>query len=356
MNRIDEVNAKHETLRQIMAARDADSILLRRPRNIAWFTGGSDPSIDVSNEAGSYGILVLPEGRLVVANNIEEPRLHAEEAFEALGFEFHSTPWYAEEPPTTPRMATDEGDIEADIQKQRWVLMEPEQERLRALGRDAAAAIEEAARAVQPGDTEFEIASRLDAACRRRGGVALVTLIGTDERISQFRHPFATGKRLERYAMLVTCMRRHGLVVSATRLVHIGPAPDELHAALQRIASIDAAVMLATQPGRTLGDAFDDLIAAYTAHREAGQWTLHHQGGLAGYAARERIAVPGDPTIIQVGQAFAWNPSIVGCKSEDTMLLVPGGFEIVTEASEMFPTVEVAVGTRVIRRPGILEL
>jgi hypothetical protein len=48
-------------------------------------------------------------------------------------------------------------------------------------------------------------------------------------------------------------------------------------------------------------------------------------GGSIGYAARERIATPGDKTPIRPGMAFAWNPSAVGYKAEQTLYLDQDG-------------------------------
>ena len=237
-----------------------------------------------------------------------------------------------------------------------WVLGEDEQIRYRALGADTAAALEEAIRAAQPGESEWQIASRLDAACRKRGGLAIVNLVATDDRIAQFRHPYITDKPLDKLVMMVVCMRRGGLVAAGTRIAYFGALPDALRDKQDKVAAIDAAGMSATRPGRTLGDVFAALQAAYTSQGEGDQWKLHHQGGMIGYASREHIATPGDPTVIEAGQAFAWNPSIVGCKSEDTILLGVDGFEIVTQASEDWPSIEVGIGGQTIRRPAILEL
>ena len=38
-------------------------------------------------------------------------------------------------------------------------------------------------------------------------------------------------------------------------------------------------------------------------------------------------------------QAFAWNPSITGAKSEDTVLCTPGGVEVLTAHSQEWPSV-----------------
>ncbi len=356
MNRLDEINFKHDCLRDVLHHHQADGLWLRRTRNLAWFTAGADASIPTDSESGAYSILVTPDKRIVYTTNIEAARLKAEDRLQDFGFDYAECPWHQDNVPHLPHLLTDDNAVEAEIQQLRCVLTEGEQERLRALGRDAAAALDEAIRAARPGDTEYQLAARLDAACRARGGLAVVNLIGTDERISQFRHPLPTMKRLDKYAMIVVCMRRGGLIVSGTRLAYFGALPAELAAKARKVAYIDAAAMVASQPGRTLGDAFSDILAAYHEQGETDQWKLHHQGGLAGYIARERIAGPGDGTLIREYQALAWNPSIVGCKSEDTILVTNDGFEIVTAAPDGWPVIEVEVKGQTVRRPGILEV
>jgi antitoxin VapB len=354
MNRLEEINVKHDQIRALLERRQADSLWLRRTRNLGWITAGADASIPADSEYGAYSVLVTREKRAVYTTNIEATRLHAEENFEALGFEYVEYPWH--QPQTPAHTLVDEGEVESDIQQMRWVLNAGEIERYRVLGQDAAAALDEAIRAIRPGDTEFQLAARLDAACRARGGLAVVNLVGTDERISRFRHPLPTHKRLDKYAMIVVCMRRGGLIVAGTRLAHFGALPPELREKAAKIAAIDAAVLAASRPGRTLGEVFADLQAAYAAQGETDQWLYHHQGGPTGYIARERVAAPGDPTVIRAGMALAWNPSIVGCKSEDTILVNEGGFEIVTAAPAGWPMIAVEVGGQTIQRPGILEL
>lgn len=354
MNRLQEVEHKHNLVKGIMEKNRADALWIRRTRNLAWITAGADASIPADSDYGVYSVLITPKQRIIYTNNIEITRLRAEENFEALGFDFAEFQWYTSMMPDYPRLFADEGSMEQDMQRLRWVLLEPEKERYRQLGKDIAAAIEAAARAVQKGDTEFEIAARLDAECRKRGALAVVNLVAVDERIANFRHPLPTFKKLEKVAMLVVCARRNGLIVAATRFAVCGNVPDGLNEKIQKIAAIDAAAIVASRPGRTLGEVFADIQAAYAAQGEADQWKLHHQGGLTGYAARERIATPDDPTVLQANQALAWNPSIVGAKSEDTILIDDKGFEIVTAGD--FPKVKVEVGGQVIERPAAIEV
>ncbi len=357
MDRLQEIEVKHNRLRELLIRHHADGIWLQRTRNIAWLTAGADASIPADSETGAYSVFVTADKREIYSNNIEITRLRAEENFESLGFSFHEFPWHTAENPAGAHLVVDTSSlIEQDMQKLRLVLVEGEQERYRALGQDAAAALNEAIRAVRPGDTEFEIASRLDAACRARGGLAVVNLVATDERISKFRHPLATSKKLEKYAMVVVCMRRGGLIVSGTRLAYLGKLPAEIAEKANKCAAIDTAVMVATKPGRALSDVFADLQSAYAAQGEDDQWNYHHQGGPTGYIAREWIVSPGDTRLVQANVAFAWNPSVVGCKSEDTILVGENGFEILSDAASDWPMIDVNVGGQIVKRPGILEI
>ncbi|MBE2268798.1 MAG: M24 family metallopeptidase [Anaerolinea sp.] len=357
MSRLAEIDHKHDQLRALLTRLNADALWIQKTHNISWITAGANPAIVADNPTAPYSVIITADKRQIVTDNIEAPRIRAEEGFEELGFEFVVSPWYARQPPSLPNMISDQQDtVEPEMQKLRWVLGEEEKVRYRALGRDAAAALEGAIRTVRPGDSEWQIAARLDAGCREWGGMAVVNLVATDERVSKFRHPYITDKRLERYVMIVVCMRRGGLVVAATRLAHFGKLPQEIADGARRVARVDAAGYVATLPGRTLGDVLADIQQAYADVGEADQWRNHHQGGLIAYRPRERNATPNDPTMIQAGQAFAWNPSIVGSKSEDTILLGDRDFEIVTAASSDFPMIDVHIGGRTIRRPGVLEL
>lgn len=86
----------------------------------------------------------------------------------------------------------------------------------------------------------------------------------------------------------------------------------------------------ATVPGATLGDVLRAAQAAYEKYGFADEWTQHHQGGPTGYLTREERATPESKTIIRLNQAFAWNPTIAGTKSEGTTLLTEQGPEVIT--------------------------
>jgi Xaa-Pro aminopeptidase len=224
-------------------------------------------------------------------------------------------------------------EVSAAIAELRAVLDPDAVQRLRGVGRDATAAMAEAAATVHPGMSEFEAAAALDAACRRRGMSATVLLAAADERIRQHRHPVAVGEPIERRAMLVASAQRGGLYANLTRIVDLEPPDEELVRRMTACEEILARMRdEATRPGRTLAEAFGDCQRFYAEAGYPDEWMRHHQGGTTGYGSREVIATPSTPDPIRPGQAFAWNPSIAGAKAEETFLLGEAGPEVIAGA------------------------
>jgi len=118
--------------------------------------------------------------------------------------------------------------------------------------------------------------------------------------------------------------------VALTRIRDLEAPVADLSRRIAAVDEVQAAMHAATRPGGTFGDVFAAAQAAYTATGYSEEWRDHHQGGSIGYQPRERIALPGDPTRIQPGMAFAWNPSIAGAKAEETIVLVDGRANAVT--------------------------
>ncbi len=59
------------------------------------------------------------------------------------------------------------------------------------------------ARAVRPGQAEYQIAGLLAHEAESRGVQAIVNIIAADERVFAFRHPLPTAKKLDRHAIAV---------------------------------------------------------------------------------------------------------------------------------------------------------
>jgi antitoxin VapB len=360
-----EFAEKRRRIDEFLDTHQLNGLLLVRSSSWSWASCGREANIAANSETAFGALLFTRERQYLLADRIELPRLLAEEVGD-LPFEPVEYPWHTKQRRDKLAMQLAGGPLGADvlidgaaflageIGRMRIDLTPAEQERFRNLGQRAGAAVEAAARSITPGMSELELAGVLALETFRRGAVPVVTLIATDDRVRRFRHPAATAKTLDRYAMLVLCARQCGLVASATRLVHFGPLPDDLRDRAIACARIDAAVHAATRPGATLGAVFAALQAAYAAAGFPDEWLDHHQGGVAGYENRELLGLPQSPFVVCAGQAYAWNPSIAGVKSEDTILVTKDSHEVLT-ATGQWPSIPVEIGGRTVHRPAILE-
>jgi Xaa-Pro dipeptidase len=332
---------RRQRLLDLMDRRGLGGIVLRRPANFAWYTNGADNRVDRSQPWGVADVLVTPFGETVVTTTIEAPHMREEQTPE-LPVEEH--PWHLPGDATLHELAdgarlgadapVDGAErLDEEIVQLRRVLDEDAIERLRGIGADASAALAEAGETVVSGIDELELAANIAAACRRRGLTAPVLLAACDARIDRYRHAIPFVGRVERRAMLVVSVERGGLFANLTRFVELDDRPLELERRAAACEEILARMREeATRPGRTLADAFEDCTRFYAEAGYPGEWRLHHQGGTTGYLSREIIATPQTRDRIEIGNAFAWNPSITGFKSEETFVLTPAGPEVVTGA------------------------
>jgi Xaa-Pro aminopeptidase len=332
---------RREELRDLMDRLGLGALLMRRPANFAWYTGGADNRVDHADPLGVAAILLTLEDEYVLTDNIETPRMREEET---PGFEVVEHPWH-EDPAGTLRALTGDSplgadfpagnaqEVSAEISPLRYVLDADAIERYRRLGADAAEAISETAVSLEPSTSEHEAAANLAASCWRRGMFSPVLLAASGERMDRYRHPIPHGGALGRRTMLVVCAERGGLYANLTRIVYF-EEPDRETARRQEACDTILRRMReeATRPGRTLADALADCRRFYAAEGFPDGWRDHHQGGMTGYASREIVATPETRQEIEVGQAFAWNPSLRGAKAEETFVLTGNEPEVVARA------------------------
>jgi Xaa-Pro aminopeptidase len=338
---VNEYTRKLEIIRAWMTDHNVGGLYLQSVGSFAWATCGAASYINTASTNGLASLLITHDRKYMITTNIEAPRLELEEGLAAQGWESIIIAWHESHDAVADlgrglKLASDgfypgASDLSAELARLRANLTPEEGNRFRDLGKCCAQTMHWASESVRPGQTEYEIAARLAAEAEKQGVQAIVNLIATDERISSFRHPLPTSKKLDRYAMLILCGRKDGLVCSLTRLVHFGPISEDLKRKAAACAKIDAAFIKSTRPGQTLGDIFEKAVSKYAAAGYPDEWRKHHQGGASGYEPREYLAVPGSPDRVIAGQAYAWNPSITGYKSEDTILVGEVYNEILTE-------------------------
>ena len=365
MNRTQEFEVKVDRLRQLMDREKVSGILLRGRDNFAWLSAGGLSYISKASEGGVGALLVTAEKTCLVADNIEHARF-LEEELVGLPLASIEYPWHdpaaqmnaVREAVGGGKFAADLGEADVDlaeaIKAARTPLIEPEIKRYFAHGQTTTRITEAACRQIKPGMTENDVAAMVIDQFERIDARVPVCLIASDERIDKRRHPRPTPKRIDQRVMVVVCAEKGGLWTNLTRFVNFVPVSDELKIKHRAVCQVDATANAATQPGRTLGMVFADIVAEYDRQGFGEQWQLHHQGGTTGYNGRDHFANPAAAQVVHENQAFAWNPSITGTKSEDTMLLTPQGIQWITEPGDEWPVVEIERDGVVMRRAGIL--
>ena len=200
------------------------------------------------------------------------------------------------------------------------------------------------ARAPGPEERGGEVAAGLGGARAPRGMGSRGALVGGSDRGRAYRHYIPTRAEVGSYALLSVTAERGGLHASATRTVAFDGAPEWLadrhHAAMR----VEATAIGATREAAVAGggesvpgvdaDVFDAIVDAYDDVGEPGEWRNHHQGGAAGFAGREWIATPDGDEPVEAPMAYAYNPTVRGAKSEDTVLVTDDGVEVLTRTGE----------------------
>jgi len=359
-----ELEIKLKKVRIFMDENGYGGVLFGAQPNFSWLTCGGDNQIIHGAEIGFVNILVTGDGLYIITNNIEMPRVLAEEVrvkrFKNLEYVWteNGLKKMVDELSGGRRIASDysfpgavnEG---SSLGLLRVPLTEAEVERYRKLSRICADAMDETMSEIKPGMSEFEIQGVIGGKLLSKGVYPVVLLVGADERIFHFRHPMPTEKKLKRYCMVVICARRWGLILNMTRLVHFGVPPDEIKSRYQSLHRVDMAYITATKPGNTMNDVFLAGKKAYADEGFPGEEFKHFQGGTCGYLTREVGLSPGGRYVIQDGEIFAHNPTITGTKIEDSILVRGKKFEVLT-LSDKWPSVEVEYGGVILRRPEIL--
>jgi Xaa-Pro aminopeptidase len=347
-----------------MERENLNGVRLRGVDWFSWATAGGSSVVILTAEVGVAEILVTRERALVLTNEIESGRMKHEEI--GRDYEVVSSAW--DDPQALDRIARDftgGGAVASDrprgterplppaIAAMKLRLCAEETVRYRKLGADSAEAMTDALLRAQPGWSEWRLAAEGARELMLRGIHPTLVLVGGEERVEHYRHPFPTAKNLGGRAMMVFCARRHGLYANLTRFISFREPTALENERMSVVAQIESAAFTASVPGTSLPEAYAAIKDAYGRAGYEEETAKQHFGGTTGYLSRESFARPQSEgeiaPVIRDHTAVAWNPTLPGSKIEDTVLVTDGGLEILT-VDARWPTFE--LGGR--RRPQVL--
>ena len=362
-----EIQEKLMRLREVIKNRNLSALLLKRHVNFSWLTAGGTNVLCIAQDIGISSVLVTRDGSYVIASNIEAPRMKQEEKVCEKGFEIIEYPWYEGNEMKVVREICEGGPIGCDISLEetqnvssevnrcRYQLLEAEKERYLWLGREVSFVLEEVLCGAYPGLFESEIAAEIAFKLWEKRIEPIGFQVAADERAYQFRHPVAFQNPVRKLLLVSVMARYAGLVTTVTRMVHFGIPSQEFLKQYRDNVRIECEMIALSQPGN---QALLPLKRAVELYEELGyheEWKHHHQGGAMGYLPRDYRVDFNCEEIILENQAFCWNPSIAGTKSEDGFIATSSGPLFITHPVR-FPILDFEVKGFHFRRPDLLVL
>lgn len=357
-----ELKIKWERIKNLLERENLTGILISKVSNFAWFTGGKINYVGLHTEKGAVSLFITKDKIYLISNNIEYPRIKEEELgdieFEPVIFNwFENSEAESLKKLTNGKIGTDMPYLDffhVDLETLHFPLTDEEIERYKILGRETSEVITEVAKEIYPGQREIEIAGLISYKLWERNIIPVVNLVAADERIEKYRHPIPTVNKIKKYVMIVVCGRRSGLIVSLTRIVHFGKISDDLKKKHNAVCLVDAVYINSTCKGKRIDEVFREGLKTYEKMGFPNEWKKHHQGGLTGYMTRYFRASEKIKQEIFENQSYAWNPSITGTKSEDTIITTDGYPVIITE-DKNWPLLSIILDGKEVLRPDILE-
>lgn len=332
-----------EVIRKWLRKHNYSGIILSRRDNYAWLTKGAQNHVLSCSEYGIAYYLITDREVIVMADSSDIARIAKEQnPLNAFPVEI---PWYEtagtyilkfmanEEWVSDTRIAGTKN-VQNELVELRLHLSENEVNVYREIGAICAETVESVCQEIRVGQTEKEVAAMLKAACLKQEITPGCVLVGADERILNYRHPMPTDKKINQSVMVVLGSEKKGLNISMTRMVHFGKVSDEIRERYAQTQHIFACMQLMMKAGMTYQEYFEKIKQLYASAGYPEEWKKHHQGGPTGYACREYVITPGDKRRIKARQAYAWNPTIQGTKSEETTYFNGKEVEILTKTKK----------------------
>ena len=335
IERLNDFRSKVQDLRDIINSKKTEGLKIDSQKNFSYLTGGNG-YIGFASTASCATIIVTLKKLYLVANNIESQRLYEEQLDKNKDVVIMEYPWYEESKKqelisqiVEEKKLLDEAEVADEISSLRTKLSDHNKEELRILCKESAIIVENICKDLNADITENELAGEISKRLWEANIEPITILIGFDERAEKYRHPVFVGNKLKNYALVAICTRRNGLICSLTRNVLL-TSDDKMIEKHEKCAYVDAVFTSNIVAGEKLSDVFLKGVSAYEEVGYEGEYKHHHQGGLTGFMAREIKANVDTHHLIRVGEAYAFNPSIQGAKTEDTVLLTDNELEVLT--------------------------
>lgn len=326
-------------------------MILERQDDFAWYTGGSSNQVVIGTEIGFGLLLITRKQTFLVAQVMDGPRI-MEEELSGISIEPVFVRWYeksrrdkAAELAKGMRVIADVPVPGADyqlgaIQALHYPLTGSEICKCRRLGVLTDEVLAKVSWEIKPGMSELDVEALLLYEYRKHDMSAAVILVGADDRICKFRHPTPSHRKIQRFVLIHSAVRKDGLHANVTRMVHFGAQiPHDTLDRYEAACKVEAAAICHCVPGTRFCDILEQQKQAYQGYGYPEEWRNHFQGGITGYLLVDSTQCLDQQAKVVANQAFDWFVTITGVKVEELTLTTSQGPEVVS-MSGLWPAKE----------------
>jgi Xaa-Pro dipeptidase len=362
-----EVSIKEKRLLDFMRTNNYAAVVIGRQDNFAWLSCGGHNRVASTTEQGVCLAVFTEKKKYIIACSMDGRRI-IDEDLQGMGYDLVELKWYEESPAEkaaqllkgmnvfsdTVIPGTDGKVLTGPFQELHYPLTDGEIERYRWLGRKAEEAVRSVADCIRPGMSESDVEMLLRHEYARNGIDVCVMIIGSDERISKYRHCTPTGKKIEKMVMMAPAVQKWGLTVPLTRMICFeNRIPGDIEDKYDAVCAIEAETMSRCFPGSSFTGIFERQKVVFSERGYPEEWRNHFQGGITGYVINDPTRCTDPEARIADRQTFNWYITITGVKVEETMLVNGDTIEILTSTG-LWPVKRYETGRHVIGLPQIL--
>lgn len=346
-----EFKEKERRIKEFLDISGYEACIIGRQDNFSWFTCGGNNRVVTTSEVGFTILVITKAATYAISQIMDGPRVFEEE-LQGLDIQPVFLKWYEESREEKAaqlikglRTLSDiplEGAVCApkEIYKLHFPLTEQEIEKCRWLGSKTEEVIRKVADEIKPGMGEHEIEAMFLFEYGKINATPEVLLIGSDERISKYRHPNPSDKKFEKFILLHPGLRKWGLHANVTRMIYFGDKlPEDIHQKYEIVNHLQAQAVSMCIPGQKFSDILETRKKLLKDAGYEEEWKYHYPGGVTGYLLCDPTVCNTPSAEVVINQAYDWFITITGVKVEELSINTSKGREVVS-VSGKWPTKE----------------
>ena len=361
---VEDIEPKKDRILEYLGMNKYDGAVIGRRDNFAWFTsGGENKVLNFSDFGFSY--LLITKNKIQLVSQIMDGQRVIDEELNGLEIEYVPLKWFEDSKEDTILKLTSGKNILSDIPlpeckyspdefySLHYPLTPLEIERLRWLGSKSEKIIRNVSDNISSGMREVEIAGMLLGEYGKSGIECEVLMIGSDERISKYRHPLPSDKKINKFVLVHPAVKKWGLHANVTRLVSLEKLNPEIQKRFDAACRIAGEVILSCKQGTKFIDILEKQKNLYETLGYKDEWDKHYHGGISGYLLADATVGMNPDLSVTNNQAYDWFITITGVKVEELSINVNNNIEV-PSIDGAWPVKKYEINGQILELPQIL--